>query len=193
MNNFNDIVIHKAVGKIRENCVYAKSLEDVPEMLLKDGAVTINNNGSISLYAIEGRVERNFPVFICWEEVSAENADKVPGKFNVWPKDNGFTTLKVVGGKCYNLPSNIKASLITEDVPDWVTAAGFPIEREGDMFKLNRTDWGEIRTGRIGQALWCQYGEKDVNILDLHEKSAAEYIVSDENGNDIGILTDLIK
>ena len=152
----------------------------------------VNEDGSITLHAVECPATRNFPVYICWEEVSAENADKVPGNFGSWSKDNGDETLKVVDGKCYNLPSMVKATLITEVVPEWVESAGFPLERKGDTWELTRTDWGgEVRKGTIGKALWCFYGEGDVNILSLDEKSATEYIVTID-GEDVGILTDLI-
>lgn len=186
------IEIHKAVGKVRENCVYAKSLAEVPAFLIEDGAVEANADGSITLYAVECPATRNFPVYVCFEQVSEDNAHKVPGNYGAWSKDNGDTTLKVVDGKCYNLPATVKASLITEEVPAWVTAAGFPVERKADTYELTRTDWGgEVRVGRIGKAMWVQYGDSDVNILDLAEKSASEYIVS-EDGKDIGVLTELL-
>lgn len=187
-----EIVIHKEAGKIRENCVYAKSAEDIPTILTEDGAVVINDANSITLYAVEGPAKRNFPVYICWEEVSAENAENVPGKFGSWSKDNGDETLKVIDGKCYNLPSMVKATLITEVVPDWVIEAGFPLHRNANTWELTRTDWGnEVRTGTIGKALWCQYGEGDINILAFAEKSAEEYTVTID-GEDIGKLTNLI-
>ena len=187
------ILIHKdGVGKVRENCLYAKSVDDVPEFLLEDGAVEANADGSITLYAIECPATREFPVYICWEQVSDENRHKVPGKFGAWSKDNGDDTLKVVDGKCYNLPATVKASLITEEVPEWVQKAGFPVYRNGDTYELTRTDLGgEVRTGRIGKALWVQYGEADVNILDLAEKSATEYIVT-LDGKDVGVFTEVL-
>lgn len=164
----------------------------MPAFLLEDGAVKANDDGSITLYAVECPAIRTFPVYVCFEPVSEENAHKVPGIYGAWSKDNGATTLKVVDGKCYNLPATVKASLITEELPDWVIAAGFPVERKNDTYELTRTDWGgEVRVGRIGKALWVQYGEKDVNILDLAEKSASEYIIT-EDGKDIGILTELL-
>ena len=44
-----EISIHKTgVGKVRENCVYAKNLKEVPDFLLEDGAVKANDDGSIS-------------------------------------------------------------------------------------------------------------------------------------------------
>ena len=188
----NEIQIHKSVGKVRENCVYATTLAEVPAFLLEDGAVEANDDGSITLYAVECPATRNFPVYVCYEPVSEENSDKVPGNYGAWPKDNGNDTLKVVDGKCYNLPVTVKASLITEKVPEWVTFAGFPVNRNGENYELIRTDWGgEVRIGRIGKAMWVQYGEGDVNILDLSERSASEYIVTCD-GKDVGVLTELL-
>lgn len=197
MMNIKDLIdgicIHKAgVGTVRENCIYARTLNEVPAFLLKDGAVKANTDGSITLYAVEGPASRSFPVYVCFEQASDENAHKVPGNYGAWPKDNGDTTLKVVDGKCYNLPTTVKAFLITEEVPAEVTSAGFPVERKNDTYELIRTDWGgEVRVGKIGEALWVLYGEKDVNILDMAEKSASEYIVT-KDGKNIGILTELL-
>ena len=186
------LLIHKAVGKVRENCVYARSIDDVPAFLIEDGALVINTDGSITLYAIESPATRNFPVYICWEKVSEENKDKVPGDFGSWSKDNGDTTLKVVDGKCYNLPALVKAVLMTDELPSFVQEAGFPVVRNGENWELTRTDWGgEVRVGTIGEAFWCQYGVGDVNILAIAESSAAEYIVS-FNGEDIGRLVDML-
>lgn len=152
------IEIHKAVGKVRENCVYAKFLAEVPAFLIADGAVEANADGSITLYAVECPATRNFSVYVCFEQVSEDNAHKVPGNYGAWSKDNGDTTLKVVDGKCYNLPATVKASLITEEVPAWVIAAGFPVERNGINYELTRTDWGgEVRVGRIVLAKQCGY------------------------------------
>lgn len=189
-----EFLIHKSgVGKIRENCIYAKSIDDVPEFLLEDGAVVVNPDGSLTLYAVECPATRDFPIYICYEEVSERNADKVPGKYGAWSKDNGDETLKVVDGKCYNLPATVKATLITEDIPEWVLDAGFPVAQSENYFELVRTDWGgEVRRGEIRHALWVRYGEKDVNILALSEPSASEYIVLDQEGNDVGFLTDLL-
>lgn len=87
----------------------------------------------------------------------------------------------------------VKTTLITEVVPEWVIAAGFPVNRNGNTWELTRTDWGgEVRVGTIGKALWCQYGEGDVNILALTEKSTSEYIVSID-GEDVGVLIVLFK
>ena len=190
--NGREISIHKAVGKVRENCIYAKSVDDVPEFLIEDGAIVVNGDGSITLYAVECPATRTFPVYICWEKVSEENRDKVPGNFGSWSKDNGDTTLKVVDGKCYNLPATVKAVLMSEELPSFVQEAGFPVVRNGDNWELTRTDWGgEVRVGTIGKAFWCQYGVGDVNILAITEASASEYIVS-FNGEDVGRLVDMI-
>ena len=189
----NEVIsIHKAVGKVRENCVYATSIEEVPAFLIEDGAIVLNEDGSITLYAVECPATRTFPVYVCWEPVSEENKDKVPGNFGSWSKDNGDTTLKVVDGKCYNLPATVKAVLMTDELPTFVKDAGFPVVRNGENWELTRTDWGgEVRVGTIGKAFWCQYGEGDVNILAVAESSAAEYIVT-FNGEDVGHLVDML-
>ena len=64
INAGKEIFIHKAVGKVRENCVYAKSVDEVPEFLIEDGAIEVNEDGSITLYAVECPATRNFPVYI---------------------------------------------------------------------------------------------------------------------------------
>lgn len=90
MNNFNN----NTAEKIRENSIYVDSIEDIPEILLDDGAIIVNNSDSISLCTIEGKIEKNLPIIICWKEVLAENADKVPGKFSVWSKATPQIQLK---------------------------------------------------------------------------------------------------
>ena len=171
----------KGVGSLRKNCVYAQSMKDIPHFLIDDGALEIaRGEDAITMNAVEGPAVRKFPVFICWEEVSEEKRDLVPGDFGCWPKDNGATTLKVVGGKCYNLPTTVKAALILEDeIPEWVQNAGFPVHKNGEFYELVRTDWGgDVRVGGIEEALWMWYGEGDVNILSLTEKSADSYVVN---------------
>lgn len=64
----------------------------------------------------------------------------------------------------------------------------------GGIWKV-KTDWGES-SGKIGEAYWVLYGIKadgtpDVNILTKTEKSYQDYIVCDENGNDIGALSEI--
>ena len=163
---------------VRKNCVLANSVKEVPDFLVQDGAVSIVDETTIKLFAVEGSVERKFPVYICWEEVSTEKADSVPGKFGSWPKDNGATTLTEVEGKFYNLPTTNTAVVITKNIPSIIKDAGFPVSIEGNTAKLTRTDWGgEVRTGTVGNALWVSYGPNDVNILAATEKSASEYNV----------------
>lgn len=183
--------MHKEIGKVRENCLYVTCVEDVPQFIREDKSFVVNEDGTVTMFAIECPATRAFPIYLCWQKVSAENKDKVPGKYGVWSKDNGADTLLVKDGKCYNLPSMVKATLITEDVPQWVIDAGFPVEKKGDEYLLNRTDWGEVRHGRIRKALWCLYGEGDVNILDLAEESVKEYIVT-VDGQDVGFLVEFI-
>ena len=163
---------------LRSNCALAHSVEDLPAFLVQDGAVVIRNENTIRLYAVEGHVERHFPVYICWEKVSDENKDRVPGNFGAWPKDNGDTTLTEVDGKFYNLPNTNTAVIITKEIPAFVKNAGFPVSINGTTANLTRTDWGnEVRKGTVGKSLWVSYGPNDINILTATEKSAEEYNV----------------
>lgn len=163
---------------LRNNCALAHSVDEVPEFLVQDGAIAIVNESTIRLYAVEGAVERRFPVYICWEEVSDEKKDSVPGNFGSWPKDNGATTLTEIDGKFYNLPQTNTAVVITNEIPAFIKEAGFPVSIEGNTASLTRTDWGgEVRKGIVGKALWVSYGPNDVNILAATEKSAREYNV----------------
>lgn len=193
IRNGNECLIHKdSVGQVRENCVYAKNLAEVPAFLLEDGAVEANADGSITLYAVECPATRNFPVYVCYEPVSEENRDKVPGNYGAWSKDNGDATLRVVDGRCYNLPTTISASLMTEEIPEWVISAGFLVNRKGNTYEITRTDAnGEVRTGCIGKSMWMQYRKGKVNILNLNEPSASEYILT-HDGKDVGVLVELL-
>lgn len=189
--NGSEFTIHKAVGSIRKNCRFAVDATEIPDFLLHDGAVEINSDGTVTLHAVEGPATRSFPVYICWEEASAQNSDKVPGMYGAWPKDNGAETLSIVDGVCYNLPAMVKASILSDVVPEWVMSAGFPVSRKGDDWTLIRTDWGgDVRTGHVGVAFWCEYAPGDVNILSLAERSASEYTVS-VDGTDVALLTEL--
>ena len=190
--------IHRQAGTRRERCMCIHNMiellasSEMQELIL-DGALEILDapKGVIALHAIEDgqgtRILKDFSEtrYICWEEVSEENKDKVPGIYGCWNKDNGNTTLVVVEGICYNKAAEVDACLITENVPEWVTEAGFPVEICGSTARLLRTDWtddehpeGTWRSGRVGKALWVQYGNSDVNILDLAEKSAETYFIT---------------
>lgn len=83
----------------------------------------------------------------------------------------------------------IRAVLINFDLPKWVENVGFPVELDGEQWKLTRD--GKVCTGISGKAIWCEYGESDVNILSLAEKLASEYIVTID-GEDIDTLSNLI-
>ena len=61
------------------------------------------------------------------------------------------------------------------------------------------TSWGEtseapvpVKAGNY-TAVLIDYRDGSVNLLTLSEESAKAYIVVDENGNDIGRLTDIVK
>ena len=188
-----EFFIHKA-ERLRKNCVLSTGPESIPAFLIDDGAISIIDNNRIELNSVEASVIRHFPVYICWEKVSEENYDRVPGQYGTWPKDNGATTLTIKDGKLYDIPCNLRAALISEKLPQFVceavTLANFSLTRRGNQWKLIRTDWGEPRIGELGKALWVEYGEGDISILSLDEESAKNYFVIVDR-KDVGLLTEL--
>lgn len=179
----------KDYGTRCTNCIYAKSVCEIPHFLIEDGAIEVNKNGSINLYDVECYTVRKFPVYIYYSEVHPNFRDKLPGKYRAVPKDDGDTTLKVINGKCYNLSHAALAALVTETVPNWVTDSALPITRIGNIFKLKRID--KTVSGQIGKALWVEYGSKDIRILKITEKNASEYFVT-YKGHYIGTLDMLL-
>jgi hypothetical protein len=189
------IRIHKEAGKERLNCVLAHNSEEVPDFLLKDKACEINDDGTLTLHAVEGPAKRQFPVYVSWEEVSEEKKDKVPGCYGSWPKDNGATTLVYKDGKLFDkAPVCVAAMLIPGKIPEYF--AKMPNIQLVDGFCEVHTNWGEVRKAplptKVGTYTACliEYNDGSVNLLTLTEPSAAEYILQDAEGNDIGYLID---
>lgn len=186
--------IHKESGKLRPTCRLVTSENDVPKFLIESGTVSVNG-GNITMIAVEGSATRNFPVFLSWEETNALSCG-----YGAWPKDNGFTTLIVDGnGNCFDKAPNYIAALLVYGKPlhDHFAKMGNVVITENECHV--HTNWGEIRKVRLPKnendhvAIVIDYGDGGVNLLTLSEKSAEEYIVMNENGEDIGKLTDIIR
>lgn len=186
--------IHKESGKLRPTCRLVTCENDVPKFLIESGAVSVNGN-NIIMIAVEGSATRNFPVFLSWEETSV-----LACGYGAWPKDNGFTTLIVdEDGNCFDKAPNYIASLLVYGKPlhDHFAKMGNVVITENECHV--HTNWGETRKVRLPKnendyvAIVIDYGDGGVNLLTLSEKSAEEYIVMNENGEDIGKLTDIIR
>lgn len=186
--------IHKKAGKLRATCKLVGCKNDIPEFLLASGAVSADDK-TITMVAVEGSASREYPVFLSWEET-----DKLPGGYGAWPKDNGATTLVVdADGKCYDMAPNLTAALLVGGKPlneHFANMECVNVE-DGDCKVL--ASWGEVRTVPMPNAegvhtgFIVEYGENDINLVTLSEPAAAEYIVVDENGNDVGYLLDIIS
>ena len=185
--------IHKKAGKLRHTCKLVTCENDVPVFLIEAGAVSVDGN-NITMIAVEGSVTRNFPVFLAWEETN-----KTDCGYGAWPKDNGFTALIVdENGNCFDKAPNCIAALLTYDnpLPEHFENMDNIIIENGKCHV--HTSWGEIRKCPMPKnenehiAILIDYGNGDVNLLTLSEKSVEEYIVVGENGEDIGYLTDII-
>lgn len=75
--------------------------------------------------------------------------------------------------------------------------SGAAIRRNDDGSWTIKTSWGES-TGFPGECYWVLYGinedgKPDANILTKTEKSFKDYIVCDDDGVDLGWLSELDK
>ena len=88
----------------------------------------------------------------------------------------------------------MKAMLVTDKgIPSFLSGAD--IRKNVDGSWSIKTSWGES-TGFPGECYWVLYGinedgTPDANILTKTEKSFKDYIVCDENGEDLGWLSEL--
>lgn len=90
----------------------------------------------------------------------------------------------------------MKAQAVDEEYPELLAGlAGAEIRHNDDGSWTIKTDWGES-TGFPGQAYWVLYGTKengtpDANILTKNLKSYREYILCNEQDEDIGFLCEI--
>ena len=192
---YSTFTIHKKAGE-RKTCRLIRKADEIPQFLLDSGAVRVNDDGTITMIAVEGPATREIPFFLAWEET-----DKVPGGFGSWPKDNGWDTLVTTAdGRCFNKAADdsamprYKACRLKFDLPcHFFFKEG--VSFDGEVCTV-QTSWGETRTSVIPEegcdAVLVEYEDGGVNILTLSEPSAAEYFV-EVDGKDVGSLVDLIK
>lgn len=196
------INIGKLPGAALQNCVFVKSKEDIPTFLIEDRAVEVRE-GQVYMWSVDGEnaseAVRPFPLFLKWEEASAEKRAVLERKladgtvlkplYGTWPKDNGFEMLtRDENGVCYDRAPVMPAAMLSEELPAF--CEGCEVSRNGNRWSV-KTSWGEIRSGEIGQAFWVCYKAGDVNIVAVSEKSAAEYYLY-ENGVRKERLVDLL-
>lgn len=113
--------------------------------------------------------------------------------YNCWVIGNAATNLIEKNGVFYKKDTVMKAMLVTDEFPGFLSGAA--IRRNDDGSWTIKTSWGES-TGFPGKCYWVLYGinedgTPDANILTKTEKSFKDYIVCDEDGIDLGWLSEL--
>ena len=182
----NDIIfVHKQAGA-KKDAVRVSNNADIPEFL--KGAVRVNGD-TLEIECVEGNETANFG-----EVIGYEKSEKTKSGYNCWEIGNASTNLIEKDGVFYKKATVMRAAQVTEDsIPSFLEGA--EVRQNEDKSWTIKTDWGES-TGRPYEAYWVLYGIKedgkpDANILTKTEKSFYEYIVCDENGQDICKLSEL--
>ena len=180
----NTIYIHKEAGS-KKDAIRVNSTRDIPEFLRNTIKV---EGGKLKLVCVEGAETAPLGSVIGYEK--SENTET---GWNAWHIANAATNLVEVDGVFYKKATILPAKLVDDEFPEFLEGAQITHNPNGSW--TIKTDWGES-TGFPGQAYWVRYGTKedgtpDANILTKSEKSYQDYIVCDENGNDIGFLAEI--
>lgn len=185
-NNMRDIIlIHKEAGT-KKDAVRVRKEQDIPDFL--KNAITIVDN-KIQLECVEGTETAEFG-----EVIGYETSEKTSSGYNCWVIGNASTNLVEKNGVFYKKATIMKATLVRKDeLPAFLFGA--TVRKNADGSWTIKTNWGES-TGFPGECYWVLYGKNadgtpDANILTKTETSFKEYIVCDEDGNDLGWLSEL--
>ena len=178
------IYVHKQAGQ-KKDAVRITTPSDIPDFLR--GSVDIGN-GMLYLTCVEGH-----EVCPVGSVVGYEESEKTSSGWNCWCIGNAATNLAEVDGVFYKKATILEAAPVTDEFPEFLQGADITHNADGSW--SIKTDWG-VSTGFPGQAYWIKYGAKedgsvDANILTKSEKSYKDYIVCDEDGNDIGWLAEI--
>jgi hypothetical protein len=178
------INIHKQAGQ-KKDAVRINTPTDIPEFLKSSIDVA---RGLLYLTCVEGNETCPIGSVIGYEE-----SEKTPSGWNCWCIGNAATNLVEIDGTFYKKATVMPATAVTEEFPEFLKGADITHHPDGSW--SIKTDWG-VSTGFPGQAYWVRYGTKDdgtpdANILTKTEKSYKDYIVCDEDGNDIGSLSEI--
>lgn len=178
------IFVHKQAGT-KKDAVRVNTAHDIPDFL-KD-SIKVEGE-SLKLVCVEGNETAPLGSVIGYEE----SAQTETG-WNTWVIGNAATNLVEIDGIFYKKATILPAQAVDDEFPEFLKGA--PITHNADESWTIKTDWGES-TGFPGKAYWIRYGTKedgtpDANILTKTEKSYRDYIVCDEDGNDIGFLAEI--
>lgn len=179
----NTIYIHKTIK--RKDAVRVNSIQDIPEFL--QGTITVEGE-SLKLVCVEGNETAPLGSVIGYEK----SAQTETG-WNTWVIGQPEKLLDEIDGVFYTKVVVLQARAVDDEFPEFLKGA--QISHNDDGSWTIKTDWGES-TGFPGKAYWVRYGTKedgspDANILTKSEKSYRDYIVCDEDGNDVGFLAEI--
>ena len=180
------INIHKQAGQ-KKDAVRINTVADIPEILM--GSIEIEeDDDTLHLTCVEG--DEACPM---GSVIGYETSENTPSGYNCWCIGNAVTNLIEIDGVFYKKATVLPAMAVTDEFPEFLIGADITHNPDGSW--SIKTDWG-VSTGFPGQAYWVKYGTKedgtpDANILTKTEKSYQDYIVCDEDGNDIGFLSEI--
>ena len=179
------IYIHKEAGS-KKDAIRISVKEDIPSFLKETIRIV---DGKIQLECVEGYETAEFG-----EVIGYEVSQNTPSGYNCWVIGNAATNLVEKDGIFYKKATIMKAALVDADLlPSFLFGAS--VRKNSDGSLTIKTSWGES-TGFPGKSYWILYGNNedgtpDANILTITEKSFKDYIVCDEDGNDLGWLYEL--
>ena len=180
----NIINIHKEAGT-KKDAVRVRRESDIPDFL-KEAIDVVGNK--LVIDCVEGKEAADLGAVIGYEK-----SDVTVHGYNCWVIGNAATNLIEKNGVFYKKATVMKAMLVTDEFPEFLSGAA--IRRNDDGSWTIKTSWGES-TGFPGKCYWVLYGinedgTPDANILTKTEKSFKDYIVCDEDGIDLGWLSEL--
>ena len=178
------IYVHKQAGQ-KKDAVRITTPSDIPDFLRKSVDIA---GDKLYLSCVEGN-----EVCPVGSVVGYEKSEKTSSGWNCWCIGNAATNLVEIDGVFYKKATILEAAPVTDEFPEFLQGADIAHNADGSW--SIKTDWG-VSTGFPGQAYWVKYGTKedgsvDANILTKSEKSYKDYIVCDEDGNDIGWLAEI--
>ena len=185
---YNIFRVHTAPIALPENVVKITTVGSIPAELeeaikIVKCKVQLDTNDGIKVVPTGS--------LICFEK-----SNQTPSGYNCQMVASPRTDLITIDGKVYIKPSIIHAMLIpdkNEVKPLWVEHS--KLTYNGDGTATLHTAKGDF-SGRIGiDFLLChglkKGGNYEVNILTTYDKSYTDYIVCDESGNDLCMLSAL--
>lgn len=183
------ISIHEPVRQVKGNTVAVLLRTSIPEFLLNSRAIDVVNC-EISFDSVNG-----FQTVPLGSLIGYEESNQTISRYNCWfiGRLNDFVKND---GVFYTKPPIIFAMPIPakEDPrPVWVHSSGLIYNDDGTA-TLETPQKSE--TGRVGIDFILTYamkkdGKPDAHILSRNDDSYKEYIVCNENGEDLGKLCEL--